>query len=463
MKCALRDSLISQEVTVYDYGCGHGQDIDLLESQGIECQGWDPIFRPGASLDESDVVNLGYVLNVIEDPNERMQTLRKAWELSRKLLVVSAQVKVYGRGGEQVPFGDGVVTQRNTFQKFYEQSELKEYLETVLETDALPAALGIFYVFKDEETRQQFVANRFRRRVSAPQLRISEVLFEKHKELLEPFIATIAQLGRLPTEQEYPDIRQVTDVFGSAKRAFALIKRVTGGDEWEELATRRTEDLVVYLALARFRKRPRLAELPHGLQHDIKAFFGAYTRACSTADDLLFSVGFQPLIDAACKESTIGKLLPDALYVHQSALDLLGPTLRVYEGCARAFVGEIDGANIIKFGRQKPQVSYLIYPDFEKHPHPVLEASVKVSLSELRERYFDYSESSNPPILHRKETFVSPNFPDYQKFARLTKQEEKYSLLSGSHQIGTLNGWEERLKDAGFETRGHRLVRRKPK
>jgi len=35
--------------------------------------------------------------------------------------------------------------------------------------------------------------------------------------------------------------------------------------------------------------------------------------------------------------STIGKLLPNALYVHRDALDSLEPLLRVYEGCARAY------------------------------------------------------------------------------------------------------------------------------
>jgi hypothetical protein len=86
------------------------------------------------------VVNLGNVLNVIEDPEERAATLRQAWQLCRRLLVASAQVLMAGRGKTPVEFGDGVLTGRGTFQKFFEQDELKGYLEGQLDTEAVPAA-----------------------------------------------------------------------------------------------------------------------------------------------------------------------------------------------------------------------------------------------------------------------------------------------------------------------------------
>src|SRR5205823_1566602 len=78
-------------------------------------------------------------------------------------LAVSAQVLMAGRGKEPVEFGDGVLTLRGTFQKFFEQAELKAYLEEQLQTEAIPAGIGTFYLFKDELRRQQFLANRFRR------------------------------------------------------------------------------------------------------------------------------------------------------------------------------------------------------------------------------------------------------------------------------------------------------------
>jgi DNA phosphorothioation-associated putative methyltransferase len=75
--------------------------------------------------------------------------------------------------------------------------------------------------------------------------------------------------------------------------------------------------------------------------------------------------------------------------------------------------------------------------------------------------YRDYSAAQNPPILHRKETFVTPDYPLYEKFARLTAQEEKWGLLEAAALIGTRDGWERRLVERGVELRGHRLLRRR--
>jgi DNA phosphorothioation-associated putative methyltransferase len=142
------------------------------------------------------------------------------------------------------------------------------------------------------------------------------------------------------------------------------------------------------------------------------------------------------------------------------ALESLDPLLGVYEGCARAYLGEIDGANLIKLHRHSGKVSYLVYPDFETDPHPALGRSVKLSLRTREIECLDYADSANLPVLHRKETFLTPDHPLYARFARLTAQEEKHGLLDHSATIGTRQGWEARLNAAGFALRGHRLVRR---
>src|SRR5690348_7234812 len=92
VKCLIRDGLIDQHLSFFDYGCGRGEDLVLLAARGIACEGWDPAYRPDALVRDADVVNLGYVINVIEKPAERAETLRRAWGLARQLLAVSAQV-----------------------------------------------------------------------------------------------------------------------------------------------------------------------------------------------------------------------------------------------------------------------------------------------------------------------------------------------------------------------------------
>jgi hypothetical protein len=70
-----------------------------------------------------------------------------------------------------------------------------------------------------------------------------------------------------------------------------------------------------------------------------------------------------------------------------------------------------------------------------------------------------FSDSSNPPILHRKELFVSESHPAHQKFSRLTKAEEKAGLYKETSKIGRRQEWEELLQEKRLALKGHRLVR----
>jgi DNA phosphorothioation-associated putative methyltransferase len=377
------------------------------------------------------------------------------------MLIVSAQILVSGRGHQQVEFGDGVLTRRGTFQKFFTQAELRNFVESALQAEAIPAAPGIFYVFRDQSLRETFLAARYRRRSTISAITAAELRFEQSRECLEPLMRTIEELGRLPAPIEFPNAVEVISAFGSLKRAFGIIRRVTGPDRWDHLRRRRSDDLLVYLALARFRQRPPMSKFPIVLQNDILEFFGTYKSACELADDLLYQAGDATGVDEACQRSPIGKLLPNALYVHRSALESLAPLLRVYEGCARAVLGEVEGANVIKLHRMSGKVSYLVYPDFERDPHPMLMRAVKLAMRTQELYSYEYSASENPPILHRKETFLETDHPLYQRFARLTQQEEKRDLLVDSASIGTKLAWEERLRKSGIAIRGHRLVRAK--
>jgi DNA phosphorothioation-associated putative methyltransferase len=459
MKSALRDGLVTAGTTVFDYGCGRGQDAQLLQAMGISCEGWDPAYFPEAARREADVVNLGYVINVIESPQERSETLLKAWALCRTVLVVSAQVLVSGRGSSQIEFGDGILTSRNTFQRYFRQEELKSYLEQEVGREAVPADLGIFYLFKDETTGQDFASRRYRRRTVIPRGQLLLKQFEAHRELLEPFMESVASLGRLPEPDECPHAEGVVAQFGSLKRAYSVVRQATGEEQWDEIAKRCREDLLVYLALGRFQGRPPISVLPIGLQRDIRAFYGSYTNACKLADELLFRAGNERAVDEACRSSKVGKLLPEALYVHRSAFESMDPLLRVYEGCGRAYLGEIEGANLIKIHRHTGKLSYLVYADFESDPHPALVRSVKLNLRTRELECLEYSASNNPPILHRKETFLDPGHPLYAKFAKLTKQEVDRGLLEEGSTIGTREGWNLRLAEMGFKLKGHRLIK----
>ena len=279
-----------------------------------------------------------------------------------------------------------------------------------------------------------------------------------HQDLLEPLIAFFTHRGRLPATGELPTAPQQTRGFGSVARAFSMLRRATRPDRWDAIRDQARADLLVYLALAAFPRRPRLGALPEALRLDVRAFFGSYRSGCAAADALLFSAGDQAAVDRACRDAPVGKLLPDALYVHHTAVGHLPPLLRVYEGCARQLAGEVSGLTLVKLSRRRPRVSYLVYESFDRVAHPALQSSIVADLKGLRLHYRDYTRSANPPVLHRKERFVAEDYPARPRFARLTAREERLGLLDATTTIGTRDGWSRTLADHRVTIRGHRVL-----
>ena len=66
IRLALLDGVIGSDATVLDYGCGLGDDVRHLRLHGTESWGWDPVHLPNGNRSPAEVVNLGYVVNVIE-------------------------------------------------------------------------------------------------------------------------------------------------------------------------------------------------------------------------------------------------------------------------------------------------------------------------------------------------------------------------------------------------------------
>ena len=459
IKHALADGILKPRFRIFDYGCGLGDDLRLLTALGFQGRGWDPVHRKDAKLCRSPIVNLGYVVNVIESVSERQDTLRRAWSLTERVLLVSARLTAEARSlRETSDFEDGYLTTRGTFQKFFEQQELRYWINHTLQVSAVPAAPGVFYVFRDEEDRSSFVASRYRRVLAAPRLTRSAELFTKHEELLKPLMDFVGNRGRLPHHGELSNANQVCEVFGSIRKAFRVILRVTDVERWDQIRNDRAQDLLIYLALSQFEGRPRFGGLSRTLQADVKEFFSSYKKACTKADSILFSLGEQQIIEIACRDSEVGKLTPSALYVHESAVGALSPLLRLYEGCAQGYLGRIEGANIIKLYRREPKISYLNYPEFMADPHPALISAITVNLQTFHIKIRGYQSYRNSPILHRKELFLCSDHPLFAKFARLTRIEEAKGLYETPSRIGTRDGWNDILVGKGLYLKGHRLL-----
>ena len=527
MQHAYDDGLIEDGVSVFDYGCGRGDDIRLLRNLGHDATGWDPAHAPTNDKSPAQLVNLGYVINVIEKPTERVETLRAAWELTRSVLVVSARLTWDPDATSGKPFGDGRMTSTGTFQKYFEPEELKQWVEAVLDEKAVTAAPGILYVFRDPAAAQQLLARNSRasaqpkqgiadllyalrsellkpvedfveqnRRLPVPteiecssdvieafgsmraafaiirsatgaqrwadidlgSRKRSEQRFAEHLDELQPLIDFVSDRGRLPRDNELSNQSELEEIFGSPRAAFSLIRKVTGPERWVEVEEAARENFLVYSALAAFGGRPKFSDLPTDLQHDAKDLYGSYRNASEAADQLLYSIANLDAINEAINEAPFGKLTPEALYVHADYVNELPSLLRVYDGAARQITGDVDDATLIKFNRLKPQVSFLVYKNFEKDPHPSLEASIVSKLGEIRVKFRNFANSTNPPILHRKELFVPEHHPSRDKFDRLSRQEDRAELL-GHDNIGTRDGWEAALTGQGYTLKGHRLTK----
>lgn len=422
MKTLAKHGFLQGDYSVFDYGCGRGDDLRELEAHGLDVSGWDPKFRPDADKVSSDVVNIGFVINVIEDKDERIDALLGSWELTHKLLVVSAMLANESFIAQFPLFKDGIITSRNTFQKYYSQNELKEFVETTLDENAIAISPGIFYVFRDKNLEQEFQLNRQKRSYQWRQLTtpapVSEtqarLLFTQHETLFEAFWKCCLNLGRLPAENEFHQYQQIIEVIGSPKKALSLVIKWFNQDELDQSSAMRKEDLLVYFALALFQKHKGYAQQPESLKRDIKAFFGNYNVALNQAKELLFSIADPQAIEDAClqlQQLIPSKLelendAPHSLTFHKSHLSQLNPLLRVYTGAALQLYGELDDIDLIKIHLHSGKLTLLGYDDFSKAA-PLLAERVKIKMAQQSVDFFDYVDTANRPPLHDKQLYLS--------------------------------------------------------
>lgn len=392
IKLALREKIITSEKTVLDYGCGRGGDVALLESIGVESIGWDPNHRTDGKRQPSDVVNLGYVVNVIEDPSERVAVLKDAYSLARECLIVSAQTEAT-TPSKGIPFGDGILTSRKTFQKYFATENLRSLIEQATGARAFLVEKGIFFVFKSEEARARYALSRERVRASyrpPSKLRALDVPCEFQKQGVLLALCEHLFLG--------------TDILNDNSVSVTICE----------------------------------------------AYFGSVGNALQVAESMLNIIGDRTTLLSLMKSASCGKMLPDSFYFHSSALPSMPIEIRLLVHCALAVISDTCDDYLIKLSKTALSVSILFYRDFATAPHPELQQSLIVDLKKKTCRKRNYLGSNNRPILHRKETFVLPTFPDYDKFQLLSRKEEELGLLNRS-DIGFKLGWEAKLNQIGFD------------
>ncbi|MCY3621211.1 MAG: DNA phosphorothioation-associated putative methyltransferase [Gammaproteobacteria bacterium] len=417
MQHLLRFGFLDGTRTLFDYGCGRGDDLRLLAEMKVPATGWDPVFRADVERRPADMVNLGFVLNVIEDPGERRETLKAAFSLARKVLIVSVMLGYQRKREQFAAFEDGVRTQRNTFQKYYVQDEFRSYVEKTLGANAIPIAAGICLVFKDTVEEQLFLLARQQVRREWRLLRRDPdgaavaSMIEDHKEQIDAYWLRALELGRPAAPEECPEAQSLIRLVGSWRRVHEWVGRFFNPEEFEAAAIGRQEDLLVYFALSHFGRRRPVSELPDRLQRDVQVFFGSITKARNAGKRALFAAGDSGRLEEAaafCHDELGIGVLNDGhdLTFHQSVLGECLPLIRIYVGCALQLFGDAGSVDLIKAHLQSGKVTFLVYDDFEGAATPRLIERIKVDLPRLRVDFFDYVGEYEPqPLSEDREGF----------------------------------------------------------
>ena len=439
MQLLARHNYLDGRFSVFDYGCGKGDDVRELEAHGLDVCGWDPVHASGTGKRQADIINLGFVINVIEDRAERDAVLRDAFQHARKALVVSAMIAGEALISQFQRYKDGLITSRNTFQKYFSQSELRSYIESTLEEPAIAAAPGIFFVFRDKEEEQLFLSERQRthrewkkltqRERQTPAQRVTSALIGRNQALFDDFWQTCLDLGRPPANAEFEFSQRIRSIAGSHTKAFNALKGHYGAEMFNVAATARRNDLLVYFALGLFGRRKPYRHMPESLKRDLKVFFGSYATAIAEARDLLFSIANSEKIGRACEAAFeaigCGDLRPKTSYTfHRDYLNELPTILRVYVGCAVELYGDLVGVQLIKVHIGSGKVSLMTYSGFGETPVPQLNERTKINLRDQEIEVFSYTGEYAPQPLYQVSKYLRPDFPGYDKQVRLDQTRE---------------------------------------
>lgn len=470
-----RFGFFSKDWTFFDYGCGRGDDIRGLQANGVQAAGWDPYYAPAEERKAADIVNLGFVLNVIEDRAERDAALRSAFALTRRLLAVSVML-VNGTAPNGRPYGDGFMTQRGTFQRYYTQMEFKVYLKETLGHAVILVAPGVAFVFAEAGEKQRFLFNRQRstralfhtqprlvRPACGPSSRVQRDLYAENEAEFETLWQRTLVLGRVPAEEEAREFKPLFAQIGSVNKAFRIMLARQDPLALEAAAQRRANDLRVYFGLQHFHKRTRYSGLEAGIQRDVNTFFGSLSQCKQEGLALLRQIADVEAIEEACSTASDGGLgyyvQGKSLQLHTTLVARLAPLLRAYVGAASTLYGDIGSADLVKIHTRSGKLTLLEFNDFDSTPAPCLKRRVKIKLRAQDFDMFDYGAAYEPTVLLKKSRYLNEEYPRYAEQLAFDQAIDDLKLFHDSNHAPTLREFSDALKRARWELQDFRLIR----
>lgn len=431
----VRHGLLRSGVSMFDYGCGQGDDLRALVNGGIEATGWDPHFAPEAAKTGADVVNLGFVLNVIESPEERIEALKEAWSLTRSVLAISTMIVGQASVSGLTPYRDGYVTSRGTFQKYFQHAELRHLIARTLGIEPVAAAPGIFLAFsKDEDLAEYLLAKRSWRSVStahfqshrdrtarqATKLDIAELINDEVYDLVE----LILKRGRPPQIDELP----ATLLDGLAKqrvslgRALEIARSTIASEEFAQAQNRRREDLIVHRALSML--NPAQGSTSDSISRDIRVLFGSQSELATQARDYLFGLADADRMRGAMDQAAAAKIgvLDDRsrlVFAAAKLNDLPGP-LRCYAGCVTQLSGEPASDFLYRLDPARKRATLIMFDD--------LGGELPISLHDVR---IDLKRQDVSMVAKRRRLLRKADLEGLGSRVKQRSAEKRYREIQG--------------------------------
>jgi DNA phosphorothioation-associated putative methyltransferase len=442
---AILHKMITPEHSIFDYGCGKGSDIELLKQANYDISGFDPYYFSSNPKIKADVVNLGYVINVIEDKDERDFVLKDAFHYANKLLIVSVMMIHQKNYDSEEVLNDGCVTKSNTFQRYYSQEEIKDYIDFTLDALSIPVAQGIFFVFKDKQLQEKYLLNKYKN------CSINEIIFEnrlprlkrmsvreKHFEIVQDEMMELwketLQQGRILFEDEIQDemLLLLKNEYRSINRIYKALFENFEIDVFEKSMRLKMEELLVYFALTQFKEPMKFKEYNLPFQRDIKAHFRSHKNGLIAGKKALHEIADSYLIFEAVNKSCqdgLGFIHDGHSYMfHRKILDKLPPILRIYVYTATFLFGEVDDVDIFKIHLQSDKLTLLYFDDFSKKM-PVLKTRVKIDLGLQDLDIFNYSLTADKQLLYLKSYYLDPLDNDFKNQKDYDEELEKLNLF----------------------------------
>ena len=475
--------LISQSVDIFDYGCGRGDDLKGLKEFGFNCQGWDPHYANNNPLTPADIVNLGFVVNVIEDPAERVEAIKNAFKLARVALVVSVMLHSKDRPGK--PYLDGFLTSRNTFQKYFSQDELKDYLENILGNDPIMLGPGIAVIFSNKEAEQRFLLGKYRssnvarrllnarlnpftarksreKKSRVPRLTKYEREYEANRSILESIWTQTLNLGRFPEPFEILEFENIQSNV-SIIRLKRLIRTYFDQELLEKSAKTRSDEIKLFFASRLFGKKSPYKELDLRLKTDIRHFFGDYKFANQEALELLISSSNPEEIRKACEEAAadgIGWLEGNShsLQLDCSLIERLPIVLRAYVTCGLILWNNISDFQQIKIHVHSGKLTLLQYANYDNQAIPLLIKRIKINIPKLDYDVFEYEPASfPPPPLLFKSRYMHEDLVGFAEQMEFDEKLEATGILDTFSNIPTIEQIQNILNFKRLEISGLKL------